>query len=92
MLHNVGQNIWLDNITRYLLSWRTPHSHIDKLSVTGLTSNPTIFNHAIKNTNDYDDAIRNESAIDLTALQLSYCKVTAQFSATALRRSPSSNK
>jgi transaldolase len=57
-LHGVGQSIWLDNITRRLLTSGTLESYIRELSVTGLTSNPTIFEHAIKNGNDYDDAIR----------------------------------
>jgi transaldolase len=47
VLHNIGQSIWLDNITPDLLSRGMLHSYIDELSVTGLTSNPTIFNHAI---------------------------------------------
>jgi transaldolase len=58
LLHNLGQSIWLDNITRDLLSSGTLKRYIDELSVTGLTSNPTIFDHAIKNSNAYDVAIR----------------------------------
>src|SRR5271156_4629517 len=58
ILHNLGQSIWLDNITRNLLASGTLRRYIDELSVTGLTSNPTIFDHAIKNSTDYDDAIR----------------------------------
>ncbi len=57
-LHDLGQSIWLDNITRNLLDSGKLKSYIDELSVTGLTSNPTIFDHAIKNSNDYDAAIR----------------------------------
>src|ERR1700687_1788508 len=57
-LHNLGQSIWLDNITRDLLNSGTLKHYIDELSVTGLTSNPTIFDHAIKNSATYDDAIR----------------------------------
>ena len=49
LLHNLGQSIWLDNITRDLLNSGTLKRYIDELSVTGLTSNPTIFDHAIKN-------------------------------------------
>jgi len=56
-LHEIGQSIWLDNITRGLLTSGTLHRYIQDLSVTGLTSNPTIFDHAIKNSLDYDDAI-----------------------------------
>src|SRR5580698_5364576 len=55
LLHNVGQSIWLDNITRDLLNNGTLKRYIDELSVTGLTSNPTIFDHAIKNSATYDD-------------------------------------
>jgi transaldolase len=58
LLHNLGQSIWLDNITRDLLTSGTLQHYIDDLSVTGLTSNPTIFDHAIKNSKAYDDAIR----------------------------------
>jgi len=56
-LHESGQSLWLDNITRGLLNSGTLESYIRDLSVTGLTSNPTIFDHAIKNSHDYDDAI-----------------------------------
>ena len=58
LLHDLGQSIWLDNITRDLLDSGTLKSYIDELSVTGLTSNPTIFDHAIKNSTAYDPAIR----------------------------------
>ena len=57
LLHNLGQSIWLDNITRDLLNSGTLKLYIDELSVTGLTSNPTIFDHAIKNSTAYDAAI-----------------------------------
>jgi transaldolase len=56
MLHNLGQSLWLDNITRDLLNSGALKSYIDELSVTGLTSSPTIFYHAIRN-GDYDAAI-----------------------------------
>ena len=56
-LHDLGQSIWLDNITRDLLNQGTLKGYIDELSVTGLTSNPTIFEHAIKNSQAYDAAI-----------------------------------
>ena len=58
LLHNLGQSLWLDNITRDLLTSGTLKRYIDELSVTGLTSNPTIFDHAIKNSSAYDVAIR----------------------------------
>ena len=57
LLHNLGQSIWLDNITRDLLNSGTLKRYIDDLSVTGLTSNPTIFDHAVKNSGAYDAAI-----------------------------------
>jgi transaldolase len=57
-LHNLGQSLWLDNITRDLLDSGTLAKYIGELSVTGLTSNPTIFDHAIKNSAAYDAAIR----------------------------------
>jgi len=60
LLHNLGQSIWLDNITRDLLDNGTLKRYIDELSVTGLTSNPTIFDHAIKNSTSYDTAIREK--------------------------------
>jgi transaldolase len=56
-LHEIGQSLWLDNITRGLLASGTLQHYIQELSITGLTSNPTIFDHAIKNSQDYDDAI-----------------------------------
>jgi transaldolase len=59
-LHELGQSLWLDNITRGLLVSGTLHRYIQEFSVTGLTSNPTIFDHAIKNSPDYDDAIRQK--------------------------------
>src|SRR6059058_5043052 len=57
LLHDEGQSLWLDNITRELLDSGTLKQYIDDLSVTGLTSNPTIFDHAIKNSATYDSAI-----------------------------------
>ena len=62
MLHDLGQSLWLDNITRDLLRTGTLKRYIDELSVTGLTSNPTIFDHAIKNSTSYDEAIRDRVA------------------------------
>jgi len=58
LLHDLGQSLWLDNITRDLLKSGTLKSYIEDLSVTGLTSNPTIFDHAIKNSAAYDASIR----------------------------------
>jgi transaldolase len=58
-LHELGQSLWLDNITRDLLDSGTLQRYIQERSVTGLTSNPTIFDHALKNSAAYDDAIRD---------------------------------
>jgi transaldolase len=60
LLHGLGQSIWLDNITRVLLDSGTLERYIREFSVTGLTSNPTIFNHAIKNSSAYDTPIREK--------------------------------
>jgi transaldolase len=60
LLHNLGQSIWLDNITRDLLDSGTLERYIRELSVTGLTSNPTIFDHAIKNSTAYNAGIREK--------------------------------
>ena len=59
-LHELGQSLWLDNITRDLLTKGTLKHYVEELSVTGLTSNPTIFDHAIKNSTAYDPAIRQK--------------------------------
>jgi transaldolase len=59
-LHELGQSLWLDNITRDLLTKGVLKHYVEELSVTGLTSNPTIFDHAIKNSTAYDAAIRQK--------------------------------
>ncbi|MBA3433197.1 MAG: transaldolase [Actinobacteria bacterium] len=64
-LHDAGQSIWLDNITRDLLTSGTLARYIDELAVTGLTSNPTIFDQAIESTGAYDEAIRARIGEDL---------------------------
>src|SRR5712672_4292558 len=69
-LHELGQSLWLDNITRGLLRTGVLRRYIDELSVTGLTSNPTIFDHAIKNSKDYDDAIKRKLAQDQSGEKL----------------------
>lgn len=56
-MHDFGQSLWLDNITRQLLNVGALQRYIDEFSVTGLTSNPTIFDHAIRNSADYDNDI-----------------------------------
>jgi transaldolase len=61
-LHERGQSIWLDNITRTLLTSGTLARYVDELSVTGLTSNPTIFDKAIEGSDAYDESIRTSAA------------------------------
>jgi transaldolase len=62
LLHDAGQSLWLDNITRALLTSGGLKRYIDELSITGLTSNPTIFDQAIRNSHDYDASIREKTA------------------------------
>src|ERR1035437_9628209 len=59
-LRHMGQSLWLDNITRGLLTNGTLEHYIRELSITGLTSNPSIFDHAIRDTGFYDEAIRGK--------------------------------
>jgi transaldolase len=70
LLQNLGQSIWLDNITRDLLDSGRLQHYIDDLAVTGLTSNPTIFNQAIQNSSDYSAAIREKFAHDKSAEEI----------------------
>jgi len=70
ILHDLGQSLWLDNITRDLLESGTLARYIDELSLTGLTSNPTIFDHAIKNSSAYDAAICREASEGKSAEEL----------------------
>jgi transaldolase len=60
-LHALGQSLWLDNITRELLNSGTLQRYCEQLPVTGLTSNPTIFDQAIRNTDAYDEAIQHKT-------------------------------
>ena len=60
-LHNLGQSLWLDNITREILDNGTLRRYMNEFSITGLTSNPTIFDEAIGNTDAYDDGIRDKA-------------------------------
>ena len=60
-LHKLGQSLWLDNITRALVTSGTLSRYIREFAVTGLTSNPTIFDQAIKSTGFYDEAIRKKT-------------------------------
>lgn len=65
-LHDVGQSLWLDNITRELLTSSTLERYIGDYALTGLTSNPTIFDHALRASSAYDDAIRARADKGLT--------------------------
>lgn len=60
-LHDLGQSLWLDNISRALLTSGTLSHYIREFAVTGLTSNPTIFDHAIHDGDFYDNAIREKA-------------------------------
>jgi transaldolase len=70
LLHDQGQSLWLDNITRDLLDSGTLQRYITELSVTGLTSNPTIFDQAIKKGDAYDAAIREKLSPDKSGEEL----------------------
>ena len=61
-LHELGQSLWLDNITREMLVNGTLRRYIDDFEITGLTSNPAIFDHAIRSGDFYDDSIRRNAA------------------------------
>jgi transaldolase len=69
-LHDLGQSLWLDNITREMLDDGTLHRYIEKFSITGLTSNPTIFDEAIGKTAAYDKGIRQKAAAGLSGEDL----------------------
>ena len=58
-LHDLGQSLWIDDITRDMLDSGTLQKYIDEMSVTGLTSNPTIFDKAITHSDSYDPQIRS---------------------------------
>lgn len=62
-LQNLGQSLWLDNVSREMLNDGTLRRYIDAFSITGLTSNPTIFKQAIESTNAYDADIREKSGV-----------------------------
>ena len=68
-LHQAGQSIWLDNITRGMLDSGQLQRYIDGYTVTGLTSNPSIYDKAIQ-TGDYDEAIRGKVAQGLRGEEL----------------------
>jgi transaldolase len=69
-LNRLGQSLWLDNITRDLLDSGTLKRYIDELSITGLTSNPTIFDHAISHSSHYDAEIRRQIGLGTTGEKL----------------------
>jgi len=69
-LHDLGQSLWLDNITREILDDGTLKRYIDNYSVTGLTSNPTIFDEAIGKTAAYDKGIRQKADAGLKGEEL----------------------
>src|SRR5262249_31403107 len=70
LLRDAGQSLWLDNITRGLLTSGGLPRSIDEFAVTGLTPNPTIFDHAIRTGHDYDAAIRENTAAGIGAEKL----------------------
>ena len=80
-LHELGQSLWLDNITRTMLDDGTLARYVDELSVTGLTSNPTIFDKAISGTDAYDEQISELSARGLEGEELFF-----ELALTDLRR------
>jgi transaldolase len=67
ILHEHGQSLWLDNITRTMLDDGTLEHYIDELSITGLTSNPTIFEHAIAEGHAYDEQLAELKAAGASA-------------------------
>jgi transaldolase len=69
-LHHEGQSLWLDNITRDLLTSGTLARYIEELGITGLTSNPTIFDQAFLNTRAYDRAIAQAAAAGLLSEEI----------------------
>jgi transaldolase len=71
-LHDLGQSLWRDNITRDLLEEGTLKRYIEELSVTGLTSNPTIFDHAVTHSSSYDGEIRKLAASGLSDEAISF--------------------
>ena len=76
-LHELGQSLWLDNITRGLLSSGTLARYIRDYSVTGLTSNPTIFDKAIRESSFYDAAIQQKAAAGKSVWVISCGQISA---------------
>src|SRR5271170_227112 len=69
-LHDLGQSLWLDNITREILDNGTLRRYVEQFSITGLTSNPTIFDDAIGKTTAYDKGIRQKAQAGLSGENL----------------------
>ena len=69
-LHDLGQSLWLDNITREILDNGTLRRYVEHFSITGLTSNPTIFDEAIGKTSAYDKGIRQKAQAGLSGENL----------------------
>jgi transaldolase len=82
-LHDAGQSLWLDNITRGLLATGGLRRYIDELSVTGLTSNPTIFDQAIRGGAEYDVGLRESIAAGRTGEHLFFDLALADLTAAA---------
>jgi transaldolase len=82
-LNELGQSLWLDNITRELLNSGTLKRYIDELSVTGLTSNPTIFDHAVRNSTTYDEDIGRKASAALSGEALFFDLAVADLSRAA---------
>jgi transaldolase len=82
-LQQAGQSLWLDSISRELLASGRLRRYIEQLSVTGLTSNPTIFDHAIEHSSDYDDDIRAGVEAGLSPEEVFFALALADLSAAA---------
>jgi len=82
-LHDIGQSLWLDNITRDLLKSGTLEHYIDALGITGLTSNPTIFDHAFQKSAAYDDGIREKLKAGQTGENLFFSLALEDITAAA---------
>jgi transaldolase len=82
-LRNLGQSLWLDNITRELVTGGGLKRYIEALSVTGLTSNPTIFDHAIRNSPTYDGDIARKARSKMSAEELFFALALADLQRAA---------
>ena len=91
-LHDLGQSLWLDNITRSLVNSGTLQRYIDEFSVTGLTSNPTIFDHAIRNSRDYDGDISRKASQVKSTEELFFELALADLSRAAEQFRPSHDR